>query len=243
MAQASALMGDSVAVPALIAKGRFTIPRWDGAFLVYSEVLNYRPGYYLRSENRYRKFNGKRGVEVFRSGVRSLLQTLRQINIHNNGLFHGDLVHRYQGGSANLGFTPKGVAVIKGWGRRIDEQVKDWPSKDRRTHQMREVTGALAGLLQDVSSSGMNREERQDLLVDTVWAGLEEYTSRHGIIDRVSLVSGLPSDVDRFVRSTRRFPSDDDLSDYPLRSILFQESGQLEERLRVWLVDCVSRYL
>jgi hypothetical protein len=243
MAQALILAGNHVTIPTLITKGRFTLPRWDGSFLVYSEVLNYRPPYYLRPENRYRKFDSKRGVEVFRSGVRTLFQALREINMHDDGFFHGDLLHRHLGGSANLGFTPEGVAVIKGWGRRMDEQVTDWPSKDRRTHQMREVTGALAGLLQDVSSSGMNRDERQSMQIDTVSAGLEAYTGRHKMIDRVSLASGLPSDTDRFVRSTQRFLSDNDLSDYPINSVLYQESGQLEEGIKRWLVKCVTHYL
>jgi hypothetical protein len=243
MAQASALMGDSVAVPNLVAKGRFTIPRWDGAFLVYSEVLNYRPRYYLRPENRYRKFDSKRGVEVFRSGVRTLFQALRQINMHEDGFFHGDLIHRHLGGSANLGFTTQGAVVIKGWGRRMDEQVRDWPSNDCDTHQMREVTGALAGLLQDVSTSGMNREEQQNLLIDIVSAGLEEYTGRNKMIDRVSLASGLPSDMDRFMQSTHRFLSDDNLNDYPINSILYQESGQLEDGIKRWLVKCVTHHL
>ena len=243
MVQASASLGDSVTVPALVAKGRFIIPRWDGSFLVYSEVLNFRPPYYLRPENRYRKFDGKRGVEVFRSGVRTLFQALRQINMHDDGFFHGDLIHRHLGGSANLGFTPEGVAVIKGWGRRKDEHVTDWPSKDRRTHQLQEVTGALAGLLQDVLNSGMNREERRNLLIDTVLAGLEAYTGRHKMIDRVSLASGLPSDMDRFLQSTQRFLSDDNLSDYPINSILYQESGQLEDRIKRWLVKCVTHHL
>ncbi len=243
MAQASALMGDSVAVPTLVTKGRFTIPRWDGTFLVYSEVLNYRPRYYLRPENRYRKFDSKRGVEVFRSGVRTLFQALRQINLHEDGFFHGDLIHRHFGGSANLGFTRQGAVVIKGWGRRMDEQVRDWPSNDRRTHQMREVTGALAGLLQDVLNNEMNREERQNLLIDTVSAGLEAYTGRHKMIDRISLASGLPSDMDRFIKSSQRFLSDDNLSDYLLNSILYQESGQLEDGIKHWLVKCVTRHL
>jgi hypothetical protein len=243
MAQALVLTGDSVAVPTLVAKGRFTIPRWDGSFLVYSEVLSYRPPYYLRPENRYRKFDGKRGVEVFRSGVRTLFQALRQINMHDDGFFHGDLIHRHLGGSANLGFTPEGLAVIKGWGRRMDEQVTDWPSNDRRTHQLREVTGALAGLLQDVSTSGMSREEQRSLLIDIVSAGLEAYTGRHKMIDRVSLASGLPSDMDRFMQSTQRFLSDDNLSDYPINSILYQESGQLEEGIKRWLVKCVTHQL
>jgi hypothetical protein len=243
MAQALVLTGDSVAVPTLVAKGRFTIPRWDGSFLVYSEVLSYRPPYYLRPENRYRKFDGKRGVEVFRSGVRTLFQALRQINMHDDGFFHGDLTHRHLGGSANLGFTPEGLAVIKGWGRRMDEQVTDWPSNDRRTHQLREVTGALAGLLQDVSTSGMSREEQRSLLIDIVSAGLEAYTGRHKMIDRVSLASGLPSDMDRFMQSTQRFLSDDNLSDYPINSILYQESGQLEEGIKRWLVKCVTHHL
>jgi hypothetical protein len=108
---------------------------------------------------------------------------------------------------------------------------------------MREVTGALAGLLQDIFDSGMNREERQGLLIDTVSAGLEAYTGRHKMIDRVSLASGLPSDTDRFVRSTQRFLSDDDLSDYPINSILYQESGQLQERIKRWLVKCVTHHL
>jgi hypothetical protein len=243
MAQALVLTGDSVAVPTLVAKGRFTIPRWDGSFLVYSEVLSYRPPYYLRPENRYRKFDGKRGVEVFRSGVRTLFQALRQINMHDDGFFHGDLIHRHLGGSANLGFTPEGLAVIKGWGRRMDEQVTDWPSNDRRTHQLREVTGALAGLLQDVSTSGMSREEQRSLLIDIVSAGLEAYTGRHKMTDRVSLASGLPSDMDRFMQSTQRFLSDDNLSDYPINSILYQESGQLEEGIKRWLVKCVTHQL
>ncbi len=243
MAQALILTGNHVTVPTLITMGRFTIPRWDGSFLVYSEVLNYRPSYYLRPENRYRKFDSKRGVEVFRSGVSSLFQALRQINMHDDGFFHGDLIHRHLGGSANLGFTPEGVAVIKGWGRRMDEQVTDWPSKDRRTHQMREVTGALAGLLQDVSTSETNREERQSLLIDTVSAGLEAYTGRHKMIDRVSLASGLPTDIDRFMESTQRFLSNDNLSDYPINSILYQESGQLDDRIKHWLVKCVTHHL
>ncbi len=243
MEQASALTGDSVVVPKLVAKGHFAIPRWDGAFLVYSEVMNHRPRYYLRPENRYRKFNGKRGVEVFRSGVRNLFQALRQINNAETGFFHGDLIHRHRGGSANLGFAPDGRAVIKGWGRRMDEQVQNWPSENRRTHHMREVTGALAGLLQDVSISGMSLEERRKLQIDIVLAGLEAYTGRHEMIDRVSLVSGLPSDINRFMQSTQRFLSDDSMSDYPLMSILFQESGQLDERLKSWLVKCVTHHL
>lgn len=244
MAQASAIVGEgSTAVPTLIARGHLSIPRWEGGFLVYSEVVNHRPPYYLRPENRYRKFDGKRGLDVFRSGVRSLFQTLRRINLHEDGLFHGDLVHHHRGGSANLGFTPEGAAVIKGWGRRVDEQVKDWPSKDRRIHCMREATGALAGLIHDVSVSGMNREEQQRLLVDVVLAGLEEYTDRQGMIERVSLSAGLPSDVDRFTQSTQQFLSNDDQSDYPLNSILYQECERLDDRLKSWLVRNVTRYL
>jgi hypothetical protein len=105
------------------------------------------------------------------------------------------------------------------------------------------VTGALAGLLQDIINSGMNREERQRLLIDTVSAGLEAYTGRHKMIDRVSLAFGLPSDMDRFVRSTQRFLSDNDLSDYPINSILYQESGQLEEGIKRGLVKCVTHHL
>ncbi len=243
MTHAAALVGDSVAVPTLLARGHLSIPRWDGAFLVYSEALNYRPRHYLRPEYIHQKFNGKRGLEIFLAGVRNLFQILRQINKHEDGMFHMDLVHRLQGGSANVGFTPDGKAVIKGWGRRITEQIGEWPSSDRRTYQLREVIGALAGLLQDVSISGIRGEQRHRLLVDIVWAGLGEYTDRYGKIDRVSLASGFPSNADRFVKSTRTFLSEGDSSDDLLASLLYQESRQLENGVKHWLIECVTHYV
>jgi|YNPNPStandDraft_1061719.scaffolds.fasta_scaffold22161_5 hypothetical protein len=50
MAQALSLTGDSMAIPTVAAMGTFSIPGWEGAFLAYSEVINYRPASYLRSE-------------------------------------------------------------------------------------------------------------------------------------------------------------------------------------------------
>ena len=241
MAQALALTDDSVAVPMLVARGRLSIPGWEGAFLAYSEIFNHRPGSYLRSELGQRWATPGWGVEVFRSGVRSLFQTLRRVNVREDGMFHGDLVHRLRGGSANLGFSLEGAAVLKGWGRRADEQVKAWPAEEFRRHQMREVTGALAGLIYDILDSDMKREDRWRLMVDTVQSGLEEYTGRQGAIAQV-LTFGLPPDTDRLRKTRRAILDDYELRDYQEEVILHQESGQLPDEIRSWLVQCVHRF-
>lgn len=156
-------------------------------------------------------------------------------------MFHGDLVHRLRGGSANLGFSLEGTAVLKGWGRRADEQVKTWPVEEFRRHQMREVTGALAGLIYDILDSDMRREDRWRLVVDTVQSGLEEYTGRQGAIDQV-LTFGLPPDMDRLRKTRRAILDDYELRDYQDDLILHQESGQLPDEIRSWLVQCVYRF-
>jgi len=195
MAQAQALTQGSTAVPTLAARGAFNIPGWEGAFLSFCEAINHRPAAYLRSGMEGKGPGRRWGAEVFRAGVESLFQILREINIRDGGMFHGDLVHRVHGGSANLGFTPEGSAVLKGWGRRVDEQVKEWPVEDFRRHQVREVTGALAGLVYDILACDMGREDRWRLVIDTVRSGLEGYTGRK--IDEVTLTFGLPTDMDR----------------------------------------------
>jgi hypothetical protein len=182
-------------------------------------------------------------VEVFRSGVRSLFQTLRKINIQEGGLFHGDLVHRVRGGSANMGFTLEGTAVLKGWGRREDEQVQEWSAQNFRRHQMREVTGALAGLLYDILDSDLGREDRWRLMVDTVGSGLEAYTGHQGMIDRVELTFGLPTEMDRLRQARREILDDYDMRDYQDEVILHQESGQLPDEIRSWLIQCVIRFV
>jgi hypothetical protein len=241
VAQALALTGDSMAIPTLTARGRFNIPEWEGAFLAYSEAINYRPASYLRSEVGHQGLDRGGGVEVFRSGVRSLFQTLKKINIREGGMFHGDLVHRVHGGSANVGFTLEGTAVLKGWGRREDEQVQEWSARNFRRHQMREVTGALAGLLYDILDSDLGREDRWRLMVDIVGSGLEAYTGRQGMIDRIELTSGLPTDMDRLRKARREILDDYDMRDYQDEVILHQESGQLPDEIRSWLVQCVIR--
>lgn len=243
MAQALALTGDSMAIPTLAARGRFNIPGWEGAFLVYSEAVNYRPASYLRSEIGGKGLNLGEGVEVFRSGVRSLFQTLKKINVQEGGVFHGDLVHRVHGGSANVGFTLEGTAVLKGWGRRSDEQVQEWSAQNFRRHQMREVTGALAGLLYDILDSDLERDDRWRLLVDTVGSGLEAYTGRQGSIDQVTLTSGLPTELDRLRKTRRKILDDYDTRDYQDEVILHQESGQLPDEIRSWLIQCVIRFV
>jgi hypothetical protein len=243
MTQAQALTGHSIAVPTLVARGTLSIPKWEGAVLAYSEAVNHHPASYLQSEFEGRGFDRRWGVEVFRSGVRSLFRTLRAINIREGGMFHGDLVHRVHGGSANLGFTLEGDAVLTGWGRRVDERIEEWSVDDFRRHQMREVTGALAGLVDGILGSELGREGRQHIMVDTVRVALEEYSGRQGIIDPVTLAIGLPTDMGRFGKPHRKILDDYDIRNCQHEVILRQESGQLPEEIKSWLVQSVVRYL
>ncbi len=240
MMQASALTHGSPAVPVLAARGQFCIMGWKGAFLVYSEAINYRPAVFLHAGHGYQSLGRAVRMKTFCLGVRSLFRTLRELN--DGGMFHGDLVHRVHGGSANLGFTPQGHAVLKGWGRRVDVEALDWSPGDFRRHQMREVTGALAGLIHDMLRSDVPHEDVQEMMVDLVLTGLKTYTGREAP-DRVELMIGLSTETDRLRRAGPVMPGGYDFEDDYFGMMLYQESSQLPDEIRNWLVQCVTRYV
>lgn len=240
MAQASALAHEGVAVPALAARGQFCMTGWKGAFLIYSEAINFRPAMFLRAGRGYQSLGRAVRVKAFCLGVRSLFRTLRELN--DGGMFHGDLVHRVQGGSANLGFTPQGQAVLKGWGHRIDVQALDWLPEAFHRQRMREVTGALAGLIEDILRSDLPHEDLQQMVVDLVLTGLKTYTGREAP-DRVELMIGLSTETDRLRRAGPVMPGGYDFQDEYDGMLLYQESSQLPDEIRNWLVQCVTRYV
>lgn len=240
MVHAAALLHNGVTVPTLIARGQFSMPGWNGAFLVYSEAINYRPTAFLRGGRGYQGLGQGVRKKAFCLGVRSLFRTLRELN--DGGMFHGDLVHRVRSGSANLGFTPQGQVVLKGWGHRIDVQALDWPPEAFHQHRMREVTGALAGLIQDILSSSLPHEDRREMMVDLALTGLKAYSGREAL-DRVELMIGLSTEMDRLRKAGPVMPGGYDFQDDYEAMILHQESGQLPDEIRNWLVQAVPRYI
>ncbi|HML21106.1 MAG TPA: hypothetical protein PKD09_05620 [Aggregatilinea sp.] len=240
MVQARALIDDRVIVPDLAARGQFSMPGWNGAFLIYSEAVNYRPSTFLRLGRGYSSLGHPVRLKAFCLGVHNLLHTLRKLN--DGGMFHGDLVHRVHGGSANLGFTPQGQVVLKGWGHRIDVKALEWPPEALHRQRMREVTGALAGLLEDLLNSDLPQEERKQRVVELVSIGLKAYTGR-SVLDPVELMIGLTTETNRLHRSMPMMPGGYDFQDDYDGMFLYSESSQLPDEMRNWLVQCVFQYV
>ncbi|WP_162909839.1 hypothetical protein [Aggregatilinea lenta] len=240
MAQASVLLGEGPVVPVLAARGQFCVPGWEGAFLVYSEAANYRPAAFLRYGRGHQGLGRVVRTKAFCLGVRSLFRTLRTLN--DGGMFHGDLVHRVHGGSANLGITPQGEVVLKGWGHRIDVDVAGWPAEAQHRQRMREVTGALAGLIHDILGSTLPQEDRQPMMVELVLHALKAYTGQEAP-DHVELMIGLSTETDRLRRVMPVMPGGHQFQDEYAELVLHQECGQLPDEIRNWLVQCVTRYI
>lgn len=204
----------------MLIRGQFVIPRWKGGFLVYREPLNHHPAIYLH--------RGMQGDRVFLKGVESLFRLLQHVN---REMFNGDLVRHVNGGSANLGFTPDGAVVVRGWGRRFDERVPDWSPDDLRKHRMCEVLSALAGLIGEILNCGRTPAEQRHLIIDTVKTGVESYTGRQKTLDSVGLAVGLPNQDDLLGKYSRidvnRYHG---TQEYLEHAMFHTECGQLPDK-------------